>query len=172
MENTNTRSDMHHFIFIWVWQFNEKLTNKADPSWFCIWLMSHLKARLLTPSDRWPPSKIGEALSSGWSERDSFNSGWSLKFEGSLKSGGYQTVSLKFEWWTNQFACVIYMYKEKAAQCQNKSHLLIGPVLCSWWGIPTTSPFWSALSNFNLWSPTILESVLRGIFRIWFARRG
>ena len=49
---------------------------------------------------RWPPSKIGEALNSGWSERDSLNSGWSLKFEGTLKSGGYHTVSLKFEWWT------------------------------------------------------------------------
>ena len=40
-----------------------------------------------TLSGRWPPSKIGEALNSVWSERDSPNSGWSLKFEGSLKSG-------------------------------------------------------------------------------------
>ena len=55
-------------------------------------------------SGRWPPPKIGEAPNSGRSERDSLKSGWSLKFEGSLKSGGYQTVSLKFEWWTNQLA--------------------------------------------------------------------
>ena len=59
---------------------------------------------LPSSTGRWPPPKIGEALNSGRSERDSLKSGWSLKFEGSLKSGGYQTVSLKFEWWTNQLA--------------------------------------------------------------------
>ena len=29
-----------------------KLTNKADPCWFCTWLMSHQQARLLAPLHR------------------------------------------------------------------------------------------------------------------------
>ena len=47
-------------------------------------------------SGRWPPSKIGDGVKSGWFKTDSLNSGWFMtlpqfwvKSEGSLKSGRY-----------------------------------------------------------------------------------
>ena len=37
METMNTLFDKRHAL--WVWHFNEKLTNKANPCWFCIWFV-------------------------------------------------------------------------------------------------------------------------------------
>ena len=126
-------------------------------------------------SGRWPPSKIDDAPNSGSPKRD-FRQFWVITLRITQIWGFTQIWAIPRSfaqiWVIGQPLGIVFIcFLGKGSQCKIKSHLLIGPVLCAWWSIPTASSPLSVLNNFKRWSPRTLESVIHRIFWLWFARR-